>query len=279
MKILITGGSGFVGARAARRYETGHEVCAPGHGQMDFTDREPVMRTFDTFRPEAVFHCGAVSDTRACELDEKRSHRINVEGAGIIAAACREYGAKLIFCSSDQVYAQSAEEKPHKEAESLYSLRPYARQKLEAEQICADRNPGTVSLRLSWMYSRDTDLSREHANLAATLKAALSAGTAPAYPVFDYRSITNVWEVVDNLQKALTLPPGVYNFGSENDKSTYEVALKMMEAMGIRDGWILEDRTSFAGNPRNLRMDISKIKAFGIGFLSTMEGIAAAFEN
>ncbi|MBT9776286.1 sugar nucleotide-binding protein [Clostridium sp. MCC353] len=278
MKILITGGNGFLGSRLIRRYEKCFRLYAPGRGRMDITDEEQVMREFHTFGPQAVIHCGAVSDTKACEVDRERSFQINVKGSGNIAQACRSVGAKLIFCSSDQVYSDCEEQYPHGEAKELVPTRTYARQKLEAERICAEINPDTVSLRLSWMYDRNTDLAREHGNLAASLLQHLAAGEKPSYPVFDYRSITNVWEVVDNLECALRLPAGVYNFGSENDKSTYEVASAMARALGAPEGAVLKDHESFAKRPRNLRMDISKIQGYGIRFLTTTDGIEAAFK-
>ena len=279
MRILITGGNGFLGSRLIRRYESCYRLYAPGRARMDITDGEQVMREFHSFHPDAVIHCGAVSDTKACERDPLRSTEINVKGSENIALACRDVGAKLIFCSSDQVYSESEERCPHGEAEELFPARAYGRQKLKAERICAGINPDTVSLRLSWMYDRNTDLSREHGNLAAALCLRFAAGEKASYPVFDYRSITNVWEVVENLEPALRLPAGVYNFGSENHKSTYEAAAAMARAMGVPDGFVLEDRESFAKRPRNLRMDTGKIREYGIEFLTTSDGIEAAFKT
>lgn len=273
MRILVTGGNGFLASRIIRYYRERHDMMGVTHSQMDFTDKDAVKRTFERIKPQAVFHCGAVSDTKKCGDNPEYSYRVNVAGSGLVAAACRGYGAKLVFCSSDQVYVGSGEIEPHCEEEILFPPHAYGRQKLEAEKICMESNPDTVALRLSWMYDKNTDLNLEHGNLMANVKRSLELGETLRYPVFDYRSITNVWEAVENFEKALHLPAGVYNFGSENDLNTYQVVEHMLKVMGVDGADLIEDRELFAEKSRNLRMDTAKIRSFGLGFLTTSEGI------
>lgn len=69
MKILVTGADGFAASRILSYYRTRHEMLGKNHRQMDVTDSESVRREFDAFRPQVVFHAGAVSDTGACAKD------------------------------------------------------------------------------------------------------------------------------------------------------------------------------------------------------------------
>lgn len=276
MRLLITGANGFLARRAAAYYSAVHEVTALGRSRMDFTDNESVKRWFDKVRPQAVLHCGAVSDTGACAADPELSYRINVAGSENIARACRQFGARLVFCSSDQVYVGSSLKEAHREVEILSPPHPYGRQKLLAEQLCARHQPDTVSLRLSWMYASDTDREREHGNLMTNLKDAVLLGKPVSYPVYDFRSITDVWEVVKNLEAAWSLPPGVYNFGSPNSKSTYELAKRMIQAIGGPEDLVFPDTQAFSGNPRNLRMDMRKAEEAGVRFLTSEEGLRLA---
>lgn len=243
------------------------------HMQMDFTCKEVVNDEFAKRKPEVVIHCGAISDTGACSRDETKSYKVNVIGTEIIAKACRNLGVKLIFCSSDQVYSGSDGIGPHKENEKLCPSRSYGSQKLEAEEICRDELPDTVILRLSWMYDSKKMREEEHGNLAISIKEAISQNMKMKYPVHDYRSITNVWETVKNIEKAWQLPGGVYNFGSSNDCSTYQVVGYFLEALNADLSLLEKDEQLFAENPRNLLMDFSRITGHGISFLSTKEGI------
>ena len=75
-------------------------------------------------------------------------------------------------------------------------------------------------------------------------------------------------EVIENLYPALSLPGGVYNFGSSNDRSMVETARQFAELLGIS---VAIEITNWH---RNLRMDGCKAAAQGITFCSTQEGFA-----
>ena len=64
------------------------------------------------------------------------------------------------------------------------------------------------------------------------------------------------------------LPGGVYNFGSDNDRSMVETARQFAELLGISVAIEITDWH------RNLRMDGCKAAAQGITFCSTQEGFA-----
>ena len=60
MKVLVTGGGGFLGSHLAERLEAeGHDVFAAGHADFDLTHSEDTQRMFETARPERVFHLAA----------------------------------------------------------------------------------------------------------------------------------------------------------------------------------------------------------------------------
>lgn len=68
MKLLITGGSGFLGRRAAACFGTlGLQVLSPSHGELDITDEASVRSWFREHQPEAVLHTAAISDTGLCQ--------------------------------------------------------------------------------------------------------------------------------------------------------------------------------------------------------------------
>lgn len=282
MKLLITGGSGFLGRRIAAYFETlGHYVLTPSHGQLDITDSASVYSWFRENRPEAVIHTAAVSDTGLCQRQPEWSEKINVEGCVNLAKACREFGSRLVICSSDQVYSGSRVPGPHGEAEPVTPNNIYGNQKLRAEQQCLEILPRTVCLRLSWMYSTES-IPGEHGHFLATLKAALRDDTKPlTWPVHDRRGITDVETVVQNLPKALELPGGIYNFGSENDANTYETVKQVLRQLDMTAALerLTPNEAAFAENPRDISMDTSRIKAAGIRFPTTAEALILALKK
>lgn len=282
MKLMITGATGFLGCRAAAHFSRlGYQVLSPCHAELGITDQASVKIWFQRNRPQTVLHCAAVSDTGACQRDPEGTARINVTGSENIARACAEYGTKLVFCSSDQVYAGSPLPGPHKESEILLPGNVYARQKLLAEQLCRTACPDTVSLRLSWMYSSQS-LPGEHGHLLTTLSAALKDPSCPlTWPVHDRRGISDADSVVRNLPAALELPAGIYNFGSENDMDTFHTLQAVFTELELTDALkrLIPNRQAFADSPRDIRMDCSLARDHGIFFESTRTELCRALRN
>ena len=282
MTLLITGGSGFLGRRAAAYFKTlGFRVLIPSHGELDITDREAVRNWFRENRPEGVIHTAAISDTGLCQQKPEWSERINVDGCVHLAESCREFGAKLLICSSDQVYSGSAVSGPHKEDEPVTPNNVYGNQKLQAEQKCLEILPETVCLRLSWMYAGDSQPG-ERMHFLSTLKAALADETKVlTWPVHDRRGITDVETVVKNLPAALKLPGGVYNFGAENDQNTYETVGSVLEMRNLEAALnrLTPNLEAFAASPRDISMDLTKLRAAGIDFPTTKQCLLNALKG
>lgn len=282
MKLLVTGGSGFLGSRTAEHFKRlGWQVLAPAHADLDITDQGAVHAWFAENRPHAVIHTAAVSDTGACQRRPEWSALINVTGAVNLAKVCADFGAKLVFCSSDQVYAGSPLPGPHREEELLTPGNVYACQKRWAEEACLEILPDTVCLRLSWMYAR-RDLPGQHGHFLAALKGALADETMPlTWPIHDRRGLTDVAHAVENLPAALELPGGVWNFGSANDASTYDTVRAVLEELGMTAALarLRPNREAFADGPRDITMDGAKLGSAGIRFPTTREALLRALKD
>ena len=90
MKLLVTGGTGFLGRRVAAHFVAlGWQVLSPSHGELDITDGAALRDWILENRPEAVIHTAAVSDTGLCQRLPEWSEEINVAGCVYLAEACR----------------------------------------------------------------------------------------------------------------------------------------------------------------------------------------------
>ena len=276
-KLLVTGASGFLGNRVVDFYKGKYEVYAPMHGELDIRNRDKVFSCLEGWRPDAVVHCAAISDIGRCEREPERSWDINVAGSVNLAAASAAVGAKCLFCSSDQVYFGSSQKGPHREQQELRPGNLYGREKLYAEEKCTQVNPDCVHLRLSWMYDVRTMNEGEHSDFLRTLLAQIRTSETLRYPGNDVRGITDVNEVVGNLEPALGLAGGAYNFGAPNERSTYETACCLFRELGWDRGRLaeLED----AANPRDISMSQEKINNGGIFFADTVEGLVRSIKG
>lgn len=296
-KLLITGRDGFLASRLAayleqRSGERRYEIRACSHSELDITDKAACVRAVWEWGPDCVFHAAAVSDVAACEKDPDFSYRINVEGTKNIAAACRETGAKLLFMSSDQVYGGADKQGPL-EIEDALPVNAYARQKLQAERSIQNITDNAVCLRLSWLYDvpggmpvgsgMPVGTGKPHRDFLSLLTDAVRTGTPLRLYSHQYRGITDVYKIIENLPVLLRLPAGVYNAGNENAFSTYELGGKLSEFLKERFGVTLlveADEERFRENPQNLVMknSIQEID-FSSSFEDLSGGLTRFYEN
>ena len=277
-KILITGSSGFLGSRLAYYLKEKYELLLPSHAELNVSREEAVRAYMEEHRPDVVIHCAALSNTWYCEQHREESHKVNVQGTVRIAKACKLTGAKLVFMSSDQVYNATPLPGLLKEEEVLQPVNIYGQHKLECEQRAQWNLPESVGLRLTWMYDLPDSHMKLNSNILVNLQKAYNGGNTINAATHEYRGVTYVWDVVRNIEKAISLPGGIYNFGSGNTLNSYELHLKAAELMGLKESetWIIPDNERFHDEPRNLTMDCSLIEEHGIHFCDSVEGIHEA---
>lgn len=272
-KLLVTGASGFLGSRIVNAYHEKYHIYAPAHMEMDITDGREVYAAFESFRPDFVIHSAAISDIGMCEKEPVRSWKINVDGSRNIAAASARFHAKCLLCSSDQVYFGSETKGPHCEDESIAPVNLYGKEKKQAEDDCLKEDPECVILRLSWMYDTKTVHEQEHNDFFRTMMSRMKTSEVLSYPVYDVRGITDVNEVVSHFEKAFELPGGIYNFGSPNDRNTYETVWAMFQELGWDKSCLEKNEMAFASEPRNISMCQKKLNDKGIFFSSSLDAL------
>ena len=250
--ILVTGATGFVGQKIMQLCP-GTVACP----SLRNATEDMILRLLEETGAHTILHTAAISDIGTCEANPEDSYRANVQLPLLLAKAAKE--VKLICFSSDQVYSGLAEEGPYIE-EFTKPANLYAAHKLEMEQRVLDIAPQAVMLRAEWMYGHYLKKSNYFMNI-------LNATESVGFSSRQYRGITYVKEVAENLEKVIALPGGVYNFGSETTQSMYAITREFLDLIGkdIR----LEDVP-----PRhNLWMNCQKARKFGVEFSSVEAGL------
>ncbi len=279
--ILITGSSGFLGSRLAVYLAKRYDLLLPTHSELNVSREDTVLAYMEEHRPKVVIHCAALSNTWYCEQHPEESHRVNVQGTVKMAKACKRIGAKFIFMSSDQVYNGTIASGPLREDCLLQPVNVYGRHKLEAEQRALLNLHESVGLRLTWMYDMPDSKMKLNSNILVNLQKASREGSVINVATHEYRGVTDVWEVVRNIEKVLNLPGGVYNFGSGNSLDSYSLFVETARLMGLGSAkdWIIPDYSRFCEQTRNLSMDCSLIGKYGIYFNDSIRGLEMAMKR
>ena len=162
MKVLVTGGGGFLGSHLACRLDSmGHQVAVLGRrhypdlpdsiSQMQVDLRDPKAVLEACREQETVFHAGALPGIWGAKKD---FFQTNVDGTRHVIEGCFEHGVqKLVFTSSPSVIYNQTDMKNVDESIPYPShyLSDYPKTKALAEQevMAANGQQGlmTVSLR------------------------------------------------------------------------------------------------------------------------------------
>ena len=95
----------------------------------------------------------------------------------------------------------------------------------------------------------------------------INATDEVSFSSHQFRGVTYVKEVAEQIPSVLSLPGGAYNFGSETTKSMYEITKEFFAKIG-RDVSVLD-----APCRENLWMKCQKARAFGVDFSSVENGL------
>jgi dTDP-4-dehydrorhamnose reductase len=163
MKIIITGGSGLLGQYLNVLLSRENDLmtiyhrhvgnCKEYHSlKIDIRNQITLGELFNQFRPNIVIHLAGNSDVILPDsISSKDVYALNVSVSKNIAELCQKYNSKLIFASTDLVYA-GYRGSTLKEDSKLIPLSLYAETKLMAELKIQETFDNYIILRTALLF-------------------------------------------------------------------------------------------------------------------------------
>ena len=197
MKILVTGGAGFIGSHVVDAYVTaGHEVAvldsmATGREEnvnpaarlyrADVRNLAQVQQAIGDFRPEVVNHHAAQSEVPKSVADPGNDAEVNVVGGlNVLRASVDQSVRKLIFSSSGGALYGEPDIVPNDEDHPVRPLSPYGTSKYAFEQYLAtfQRTFGLTysTLRYANIYGARQDFFAEEGRVVAIFASRMIEG-------------------------------------------------------------------------------------------------------
>lgn len=152
MKVLVTGASGQLGFDCVKELERRH-IAVRGVNSKDFplTDFAVMQQYLLDYKPDAVIHCAAYTAVDKAEEEAAACEAVNAIGTRNLAKLCHEIDAKLLYISTDYVFAGDGdkfyEPQDEKKPQNVYGL-----SKLKGEQAVAAELEKYFIVRISWVF-------------------------------------------------------------------------------------------------------------------------------
>jgi len=248
MKVLVTGGAGFIGSNLTDELiKQGYEVTVLDNlstgkkeninlqakfVEADITNLEQIKPAF--IGVDYVFHCAALPRVQLSIEDPINTHNININGTLNVLLASREAGVKrLVYSASSSAYG-NAIALPLKEGMLPQPLSPYGLQKYVGEHYARlfslFYNLETVSLRYFNVYGPRMAFSGAYTTVISVFLQQKKAGqnltiTGDGTQTRDFTYVGDV--VAANIAAATSDQVGhgeVINIGAGNNHTVNEVA-------------------------------------------------------
>lgn len=275
-KVLVTGNNGFLASRFIEFYKDKYEIISFNKSDLDISNEFKVYNIFKENKFDIVVHLAAISDTGKCQSNPELAKEINLQGSINIAKGCELKKSTLVFSSSNQVYSGNKKEGPYSEEIIIEPNTIYAQSKYNAENEIKNILDNYYNLRLTWLFSMPERNKKVNTNIITNILNSTLKKQPINLSINEFRGMTYVYEVIENFEKLIEIPFGNYNYGSENNLSTYEIGKKVLENIGLEnriEEIIIKDTERFKDKKRDLRISNSKLKKLNINFSDTEEAV------
>ena len=220
MKVLVTGGAGFIGSNLVRallgrgdevrvldNFSTGQRANLDG---LEVEVVEGELRSYERVHnavrgAEVVFHLGALGSVPRSVQDPLTSGAVNVEGTLNVMLAARDEGIRrVVFASSSSIYGNQPE-LPLRETMAPDPISPYGVAKLAAERYCVSFSRvyssfETVVLRYFNVFGPRQDPTSQYAAVVPLFVTAIAA--SEPVTIFDDGEQSRDFTYVDNVVAA-----------------------------------------------------------------------------
>ena len=276
MNELASRGYTGVGTDLAESYsgiQDGTYVTTAAYVSLDITNKEAVMNTIKSVKPDVVVHCAAWTAVDLAEDEDKQAKvkAINVDGTQNIANACKEIDAKMVYISTDYVFDGQGTDPWTPDCKDYKPLNVYGQTKLGGELAVSNTLSKYFIVRIAWVFGKNgNNFIKTMLNVGKkfdTLKVVYDQIGTPTY-TYDLARL-----LVDMIE---TDKYGYYHATNEGGYiSWYDFACEIFKQAGYTNTVIpvttKEYGLSKAARPFNSRLDKSKLVENGFKPLPTWQ--------
>ena len=289
MRVLVTGGLGFIGSNfidhvlvnhtevtavlnidrcdyCARRHNVSH-VSDPRYTyvQADITNMMKMKRLFSEFNPNVVVHFAAQSHVDTSFENAHQYIHDNIIGTHTILECVKESGCRLVHISTDEVYGEvDLNETSHAVTSVLNPTNPYSATKAGAELLVKAYGH---SFKIPYVITRGNNVFGPKQYPEKVIPAFVTRMLADEPCIIHGEGISRRnFIYVDDVSRAVmtVIQKGVtgtvYNIGTRNEYSVNEIFEMLKKMTGVGKKVHVSDRPH---NDKRYAVDSSSLQELG----------------
>jgi len=268
-RLLITGGSGFVGGHLIDQAKGEWNVCTTWKTRpvavrgvksfkLDISSEKAIENLVLKLQPEVIIHTAAWGDLERCEENPEQAYHINTTSTEVFAEISEKIGSRFLFISSDMVF--DGKRGKYRETDEPNPINVYGKTKLTAEKfikaICTDY----VIARSALIYG--SPITGSNSFSEKILKRVSAHQTMPLF-TDQYRSpilVQNLAEALLELSKSDFC--GTIHLGGMDKTDRYTFGRCLVDIKGFSQDLLnpvsMSTCKTKAPRPKDTSFDISK---------------------
>ena len=262
--ILITGGSGYLGAALLRLAPEAIGTRFSSVGplvQLDVRDPGGVNALVRRIRPEVIIHT-------AYTTSAEDNWETTTSGAQNVARSAASVGARLVHLSTDVVFDGTTG--PYREGDTVNPITAYGRAKADAEQMVMAAHPTALIVRTSLLYGGPSNEGAQEMLVREALD-----GDAISFFTDEIRSPIAVQDLAEAI---LELVPqtvtGVINVAGPDGINRHELAGHLAESLGLSRNELRPASSHGLSTPRPQNCALDSTRAYAL-LARTPRGVRA----
>ena len=279
MKILVTGGAGFIGSHIVEYLvQRGDSVTVVDNlntgkienlksvfkkinfAQIDIRDFKVLKNLMENI--DGIFHQAAMASVQDSFRIPEKFHDVNVNGTENIFKIAKEFGIKVVYASSSSVYGDTSI-LPTTESDEKRPINPYAKTKLEKDKLAEQyAKNGLKVIGLRYFNVFGPRQSKEYAGVIKLFLERIQQGLPPLVngDGLQIRDFVYVDDVVNAniLSMESDIDFEFFNIGTGTTISILDLANIIIKFSGLKIKPI--HRPALPGDVRATQADITKAK-------------------
>lgn len=251
-KILVLGGSSFIGLNFLENYKDKYECTTTYYEnkiyldkcnvlQLDITDYEQTINIIQAIKPDAIVLCSAITSITLENSNYEEAEAVNIEGVKNIVQACKKINTKLIFLSSEYVFSGN-KESVYKENDEVDPIQLYGRTKVEGEKIVSQL-PNHAIIRTAVVYGWPKQF--QHGNFVTTLIDKMNKHEEFTAYTDMYRTPTYVNDVTKIISTIIdNQKSGIFHASSSYLINMYEFAQEICKVFDLDSTTLIGEKSS-----------------------------------